>query len=51
VPAYIRHSMKLNMNDIQKTGKEPSQFTLSTDENGDGPVFRENNAYLNDNVD
>ena len=27
-----------------------SKFTLTSDDN-DGPVLRENNAYLNDNVD
>ena len=50
VPAYIRHSMKLDLTN-KPSAKDPSSFTLSTDNEEDGPVFRENNAYLNDNVD
>ncbi len=50
VPAYIRNSMKLDLANKQ-SAKDPSSFTLSTDDDEEGPVFRENNAYLNDNVD
>ncbi|MFN8240375.1 MAG: cell division protein FtsZ [Bacteroidales bacterium] len=49
VPAYIRRNMALGTNDKGADSKI-SKFTLSSDEN-DEPVLRENNAYLNDNVD
>ncbi|MBP8960045.1 MAG: cell division protein FtsZ [Bacteroidales bacterium] len=49
VPAYIRKNMILGTPE-NKTGGKVSKFTLSTDEN-EGPVLREDNAYLNDNVD
>jgi cell division protein FtsZ len=49
VPAYIRRNMALQGKDKSPASKV-SKFTLSSDEN-DEPVLRENNAYLNDNVD
>lgn len=50
VPAYVRHSRNLDLTS-KVSAKDPSTFTLSTDDEEEGPVFRENNAYLNDNVD
>lgn len=49
VPAYIRRNISLNKTESVKNSKI-SRLTLSTDENQQ-PVIRENNAYLNDNVD
>ncbi len=49
VPAYIRRNMALNPSDKNSDSKL-SKFTLTSDDE-DGPVLRENNAYLNDNVD
>jgi cell division protein FtsZ len=49
VPAYIRRNMSLASQDKTSESK-PSKFTLTSDDE-DGPVLRENNAYLNDNVD
>jgi cell division protein FtsZ len=49
VPAYIRRNMALNQPDNASESKL-SKFTLTSDDE-DGPVLRENNAYLNDNVD
>jgi cell division protein FtsZ len=49
VPAYIRRNMSLDSSESAKESKL-SKFTLTSDEN-DEPVLRENNAYLNDNVD
>lgn len=49
VPAYIRRNMSINNPDKSNDSKV-SKFTLSSDDN-DEPVLRENNAYLNDNVD
>ncbi len=49
VPAYIRRNMSLGIPDNTSESKL-SKFTLTSDDN-DGPVLRENNAYLNDNVD
>jgi len=49
VPAYIRRNMALNQPDSASDSKL-SKFTLTSDDE-DGPVLRENNAYLNDNVD
>ncbi len=49
VPAYIRRNMGLNPPD-SKSESKLSKFTLTSDDE-DGPVLRENNAYLNDNVD
>ena len=49
VPAYVRRNMALGSPDKAADSKV-SKFTLSSDEN-DEPILRENNAYLNDNVD
>ncbi len=49
VPAYIRRNMALN-NPDKASDSKLSKFTLTSDEE-EGPVLRENNAYLNDNVD
>jgi len=49
VPAYIRRNMSLGSGGKASESKL-SKFTLTNDED-DGPVLRENNAYLNDNVD
>ncbi len=49
VPAYVRKNLSLGASD--KAGESKlSKFTLTSGEN-DEPVLRENNAYLNDNVD
>jgi cell division protein FtsZ len=49
VPAYIRRNMAIGA--PEKTSESRmSKFTLSSDED-DKPVLREDNAYLNDNVD
>lgn len=48
VPAYIRRNMIKEVPEKTSDSKL-SKFTLSTD--NDEPVLRENNAYLNDNVD
>ncbi len=49
VPAYIRRNMSLKANE-KATESKVSKFTLSSGDE-EGPVIRENNAYLNDNVD
>ncbi|MBG0857889.1 MAG: cell division protein FtsZ [Bacteroidales bacterium] len=49
VPAYVRRNMSLGSSEKTSDSKL-SKFTLSSDEN-DEPILRENNAYLNDNVD
>ena len=49
VPAYIRRNRSLESPGNASDSKL-SKFTLTSDEN-DEPVLRENNAYLNDNVD
>lgn len=49
VPAYIRRNMSLTAPGSTSESKL-SKFTLSSD-GEEGPVLRENNAYLNDNVD
>jgi cell division protein FtsZ len=49
VPAYVRRNMALGSPDKAAESKV-SKFTLTSDEN-DEPILRENNAYLNDNVD
>jgi len=49
VPAYVRRNMLVTSTDKTPESKL-SKFTLTTDEK-EGPVLRENNAYLNDNVD
>ncbi|MGB4292230.1 MAG: cell division protein FtsZ [Bacteroidales bacterium] len=49
VPAYVRRNMNIGQPE-KKAGNKISKFTLSTDED-EGPVLREDNPYLNDNVD
>lgn len=49
VPAYIRRNMSLKAGEKASESKV-SKFTLSSGDE-EGPVIRENNAYLNDNVD
>jgi cell division protein FtsZ len=49
VPAYIRRNMSIGSKEKDNDSKV-SKFTLSSGE-GEDPVLRENNAYLNDNVD
>jgi cell division protein FtsZ len=48
VPAYVRRNLTLGNSDKGSDSKL-SKFTLTSD--NDEPVLRENNAYLNDNVD
>lgn len=48
VPAYIRRNMSLGSK--EKENSKISKFTLSSGDD-DEPLLRENNAYLNDNVD
>ena len=49
VPAYVRRNMSIGSKDKDNDSKV-SKFTLSTGDDQE-PVLRENNAYLNDNVD
>jgi cell division protein FtsZ len=49
VPAYVRRNMAISGSDSAAESKL-SKFTLTSGDN-DEPVLRENNAYLNDNVD
>jgi cell division protein FtsZ len=49
VPAYVRRNMSLGTGGNAGESKL-SKFTLTSGDN-DEPVLRENNAYLNDNVD
>ncbi len=49
VPAYVRRNLSLGAPE-GGTESKLSKFTLTSDDN-DEPVLRENNAYLNDNVD
>jgi cell division protein FtsZ len=49
VPAYIRKNLSIGAQDNAGESKL-SKFTLTSGENNE-PVLRENNAYLNDNVD
>jgi len=49
VPAYVRRNLTLGTPEGGSESKL-SKFTLTSDDN-DEPVLRENNAYLNDNVD
>lgn len=49
MPAYVRKNFNFDTPG-KKAGSKVSKFTLSTDDE-DGPVLREDNAYLNDNVD
>lgn len=50
VPAYIRRNRSLNQPD-KKVESKISKFTLTSGDDEEGPILRENNAYLNDNVD
>ena len=50
VPAYIRRNMSLQTREKEAEVKV-SKYTLEELADGQGPVLRENNAYLNDNVD
>ena len=49
VPAYVRRNMSIGSKEKENSSKV-SKFTLTSGD-GDEPVLRENNAYLNDNVD
>ncbi|MFN2314359.1 MAG: cell division protein FtsZ [Bacteroidales bacterium] len=49
VPAYVRKKIAIH-SASKAAGSKVSKFTLSLDEDNQ-PVIRENNAYLNDNVD
>lgn len=49
VPAYVRKKIAIH-NASKAAGSKVSRFTLALDEDNQ-PVIRENNAYLNDNVD
>ncbi len=49
VPAYVRRNMSLGSKEKENDSKV-SKFTLSSGDDNE-PVLRENNAYLNDNVD
>jgi cell division protein FtsZ len=49
VPAYVRKNLAIGAPGSAAESKL-SKFTLTSD-NNDEPVLRENNAYLNDNVD
>ncbi len=49
VPAYVRKKIALHSAN-KAEGSKVSKFTLSLDEDNQ-PIIRENNAYLNDNVD
>ena len=48
IPAFVRKSIQINKSG-DKDNSEISTFTLSEDD--DEPVLRDDNAYLNDNVD
>ena len=48
VPAYVRRNMPIR-SENKVAESNLSKFTLEIDEENE-PVFRENNAYLNDNV-
>ena len=50
VPAYIRRNMSIRPENVKVTESKLSKFTLDAADDNE-PVFRENNAYLNDNVD
>lgn len=49
VPAFVRKNIQINKSG-DKDNSEISTFTLSDDDD-DEPVLRDDNAYLNDNVD
>ena len=48
VPAFVRKNIQIEKSK-DKENSEISKFTLSDDD--DEPVLRDDNAYLNDNVD
>jgi cell division protein FtsZ len=48
IPAFVRKNIQINKSG-DKDNSEISTFTLSEDD--DEPVLRDDNAYLNDNVD
>jgi len=50
VPAFVRKNIQINRSG-DKNRSEISKFTLSDDDDGDETKLREDNAYLNDNVD
>ncbi len=50
VPAYVRKNIKIDKSG-DKNKSEISRFTLSDDDDNDETSLREDNAYLNDNVD
>ncbi len=50
VPAYVRRNLLPPVDKDKPDESKLSKFTLTNDDE-DGPVLRENNAYLNDNVD
>jgi len=49
VPAYVRKNIALHSAN-KAAGSKVSKYTLSLDDDNQ-PIIRENNAYLNDNVD
>ena len=49
VPAYVRRNLSRGVPE-NKSESKLSKFTLTSGDNEE-PVLRENNAYLNDNVD
>jgi cell division protein FtsZ len=49
VPAYVRRNLSVGVSG-NSTESRMSKFTLASDDDGE-PILRENNAYLNDNVD
>jgi len=49
VPAYVRKNLAIGASENAGESKL-SKFTLTSGDH-DEPVLRENNAYLNDNVD
>lgn len=49
VPAYVRKKIALHTAN-KAAGSKVSKFTLSLDDDNQ-PIIRDNNAYLNDNVD
>jgi cell division protein FtsZ len=50
VPAYVRRNLSIGSGENGGSDSKLSKFTLTSGDD-DEPVLRENNAYLNDNVD
>ncbi len=50
VPAYVRRNLSIGSGENAGSDSKLSKFTLTSGDD-DEPVLRENNAYLNDNVD